>query len=67
MICHSNLINSLSCTGLSQAEIDQFLGHLLDKDSPNVWPASVPMPFSSKNPPPSIRISVSFSLLRAYS
>jgi hypothetical protein len=42
MICHSDLINSLSCTGLSQAEIDRFVGHLFDKDPPNVRSASVP-------------------------
>jgi hypothetical protein len=60
----SDLINSLSCTGLSQVEIDRFMGSLFDKDLPNARPASVPVPFSSENPPPSIRITVSFSLLR---
>jgi hypothetical protein len=67
MICHSDMINSLSCTGLSQAEIDQFMGRLFDKDLPNMRLTSVPTLFSSENPPPSVRISVPFSLLHANS
>jgi hypothetical protein len=63
VICYSDMINSLSCAGLSQAEIDRFMEHLFDKDPPNARPVSVPMPFSSENPPPLVRITVSFSLL----
>jgi hypothetical protein len=56
MICHYDRINSLSCTGLSQAEIDRFVGCLFDKDPPNARPASMPTPFSSENSPPSVRL-----------
>jgi hypothetical protein len=61
------MINSLSCTDLSQAEIDWFVGHLFDKDLPNAQSTSILVAFSSENPPPLIRITVSFSLLRNYS
>jgi hypothetical protein len=62
MICRSDLINSLFCTGLTQAEIDRFVGCLFDKDLPTARPASVPVPFCSENPPPSVSIHVSFGL-----
>jgi hypothetical protein len=62
MICHFDLINSLFCIGLTQAEIDQFMGHLFDKDPPTVRPASMPAHFYSENPPSSVSITVSFGL-----
>jgi hypothetical protein len=65
MICHSNLINYQFCTGLTQAEIDQFVRHLFDKDPPNVRHASIPAPCCSENPPPSISITISFGLRHA--
>jgi hypothetical protein len=67
MICYSDLINSLFCIGLSQAEVDQFMGCLFDKDPPTVRPASIPMAFCSENPPPSVSIIVSFGLLHTCS
>jgi hypothetical protein len=63
MIRHSDLISSLFCTGLTQAEIDRFVGRLFDKDPPTMWPASMPAPFSSENPPPLVSFIVSFGLL----
>jgi hypothetical protein len=60
MICHSDMINSLFCTGLTQAEVDRFVGWLFDNDPPTVRPASMPAPFYSENPPPSVSITVSF-------
>jgi hypothetical protein len=47
MICHSDLINSLFCTVLTLAEIDQFMACLFDKDPPTTQPASVLAPFCS--------------------
>jgi hypothetical protein len=32
MICHSDLINFLFCTGQTSAEVDRFVGRLFDKD-----------------------------------
>jgi hypothetical protein len=63
MICHSNMINSLFCTCLTQVEIDRFVGHLFDKDPPTTWPTSMFAPFCSENPPHSVSIIVSFGLL----
>jgi hypothetical protein len=63
MICHSNLINYLFCTGLTQAKIDHFVGRLFDKDPPTARPASVPMPLCSENSPHSISITISFDLI----
>jgi hypothetical protein len=31
------------------------VARLFDKDPPTPWPASVPTPFSSENPPPVVR------------
>jgi hypothetical protein len=45
------------CTALTQEEIDQLVACLFDKDPLTPWPASVPMPFSNKNPPPVVRAS----------
>jgi hypothetical protein len=67
MICHSNLINSLFYTGLTQAEIDRFMGHLFDKDPPTTGPASIPVPFYIENPPPSVSIPFFFGLLHTCS
>jgi hypothetical protein len=62
MICDSDLINFLFRTGLTQAKVDWFVGHLFDKNLPTTWPASIPTPFCSENPPPSVSIHVSFGL-----
>jgi hypothetical protein len=51
MIYFLDLICFLSCTVLTQIEINQFVAHLFDKDPSTARPASVPTPFSSKNPP----------------
>jgi hypothetical protein len=45
---------------LTQAEIDRLVARLFDMDPLTLWPASVPAPFSSKNPPHAVRVS-SFS------
>jgi hypothetical protein len=63
MICHSDLINSFLHTTLTQAEIDRFMAHFFDKDSPVVRPATVPMPYCSENPPPVVRISTFIDIL----
>jgi hypothetical protein len=63
MICYSDMINSLFCTILAQVEIDRFVGRLFDKDPPTARPASVPMPFCSENPPPSVSITLFWSSL----
>jgi hypothetical protein len=39
------------CIALTQEEKDQLVARLFDKDPPTLWPASVPTPFSSENPP----------------
>jgi hypothetical protein len=44
-------------TALTQKEIDQLMARMFDKDPPTSWTASVPTPFSSKNPPPGVRAS----------
>jgi hypothetical protein len=62
MIHHSDRINSLFYTGLAQAEIDRFVGHLFDNDPPTVRPTSVPTPFYSENPSHSVSITLSFGL-----
>jgi hypothetical protein len=37
-------------------EIDGFVAHLFDRDVPTVRPSSVPMPYNSCNPHPSVRV-----------
>jgi hypothetical protein len=51
------VIISLFDTTLIQAEIDQLMARLFDKDSPTLRSPSVPAPFSSENPPPMVRVS----------
>jgi hypothetical protein len=41
---------------LSSEEIDRFVAHLFDRGVPTVRPSSVLMPYSSSNPPPSVRV-----------
>jgi hypothetical protein len=48
---------------LPQEEIDGFVARLFDKDSPTAWPDSLPLPYSSDNPPPSKRITVLLIIL----
>jgi hypothetical protein len=48
----------LPCIVLSQEEADWLMGQLFDKDLPIAWPADLPLPYSSKNPHPSVRATV---------
>jgi hypothetical protein len=41
---------------LTSDEIDGFVTHLFDRGVPNVCPDAVPLPFSSENPPPLVRV-----------
>jgi hypothetical protein len=41
---------------LTADEIDRFVDHLFDRGVPTVRPDAVPLPFSSENPPPLVRI-----------
>jgi hypothetical protein len=41
---------------LSSEEIDGFVAHLFDRGVPTAHPSSVPMPYSSNNPPPLVRV-----------
>jgi hypothetical protein len=41
---------------LTADEIDGFLAHLFDRGVPTVRPDAVPLPFSSENPPPLVRV-----------
>jgi hypothetical protein len=57
MIYFLDLICFLSCTALTQVEINRFVAQLFDKDQVFTWTASVPKPFYSENPPPAVRVS----------
>jgi hypothetical protein len=41
---------------LTADEIDGFVAHLFDRGVPTVRPGAVPLPFSSENPPPLVRV-----------
>jgi hypothetical protein len=41
---------------LTVDEIYEFVAHLFDRSVPTVRPDAVPLPFSSENPPPFIRV-----------
>jgi hypothetical protein len=41
---------------LTADEIDGFVAHLFDRGVPTVRPDVVPLPFSSENPPPLVRV-----------
>jgi hypothetical protein len=41
---------------LTADEIDVFVAHLFDRGVPTVRPDAVPLPFSSENPPPLVRV-----------
>jgi hypothetical protein len=41
---------------LTADEIDGFVAHLFDRGVPNAHPDAVPLPFSSENPPPLVRV-----------
>jgi hypothetical protein len=41
---------------LTADEIDGFIAHLFDRGVPTVRPDAVPLPFSSENPPPLVRV-----------
>jgi hypothetical protein len=45
----------LSCSSIAD-EIDEFVAHLFDRGVPTVRPDVVPLPFSSENPPPLVRV-----------
>jgi hypothetical protein len=57
LVCYSNLMNSLFDTALTQYEIDRLVAGLFDKDLQTLWPASMPAPFFSENPPPVMTVS----------
>jgi hypothetical protein len=52
------------CAALSQEEIDGYVTRLFDKDPPTAWPADLPLPYSNKNPPPSIRVTIILIILQ---
>jgi hypothetical protein len=41
---------------LSSEEIDEFIAHMFNRGVPTARPSSVPMPYSSNNPPPLIMV-----------
>jgi hypothetical protein len=41
---------------LTADEIDGFIAHLFDRGVVTVRPDAVPLPFSSENPPPFVRV-----------
>jgi hypothetical protein len=41
---------------LTADEIDGFVAHLFDRGVPTVCPDAIPLPFSSENPPPLVRV-----------
>jgi hypothetical protein len=43
---------------LTADEIDGFVAHLFDRGVPTARPDAVPLPFSSENPPPLVRVIV---------
>jgi hypothetical protein len=55
---YPDLIFRSSCIALSQEEVDGFMGRLFDKDPPTAQPADLPLPYSSENLPPSVRVTV---------
>jgi hypothetical protein len=65
-ICYSDLIHSFFYSALTKVEIDRLVGHLFDKDPPGLWPNTVPMPYCTKNPPPSVRTIAFFILHMIY-
>jgi hypothetical protein len=61
MIGYSNLIHSFFYSALTEAEIDQLVGHLFDKNPPVPQPNTVPMRYCTENPPPLVR-TIAFSI-----
>jgi hypothetical protein len=49
------------CVVLSQEEIDGYVAQLFDEDLSTTWPADLPLPFSSENPPPLVRATVNLA------
>jgi hypothetical protein len=49
-------------TALTADEIDGFIAHLFDMGVPTVCPDAIPLPFSSENPPPLVRVPSFFNL-----
>jgi hypothetical protein len=43
---------------MPQEEIDGFVAYMFHKDPPTARPNTLPLPYSSDNPPPSVRITV---------
>jgi hypothetical protein len=43
-------------------EIDEFVAHLFDRGVPTARPDAVPLPFSSENPPPLVRVLIFLNL-----
>jgi hypothetical protein len=52
------LITSFFHIAMPQEEIDGFMARLFEKDPPTTWHDTLPLPYSSDNPPPSVRITV---------
>jgi hypothetical protein len=50
---------------MPQEEIDGFVALLFDKDPPVVRPDTLPLPYSSDNPPPSVRVTVLLIILQS--
>jgi hypothetical protein len=48
----------MSCTTLSEEEVDWIVGRLFDKDPPTAWPTDLPLHYSNKTPPPSVRATI---------
>jgi hypothetical protein len=61
MISYSDLMHSFFCSVLTEAKIDQLVGHLFYKDPPVPRPDTVPMPYCTENPPPLVR-TIAFSI-----
>jgi hypothetical protein len=57
------MINSLFAITLTQAKMDWLMARLFEKDLPTPWTASMPVPFSSENPPLVVRVSAFFDAL----
>jgi hypothetical protein len=47
---------------LTADEIDVFVAHLFDRGVPTARPDAVPLPFSSENPPPLVKVLVFLNL-----
>jgi hypothetical protein len=51
---------------MPQEEINGYVARLFDKDLPTTQPADLPLPFSSENPPPSVRVTIILIIFNLY-